>query len=48
MFARLVMFIFIVSFVSCASKQSDNHKKAKVHANRLDTNMLNAIKRLEI
>jgi hypothetical protein len=31
MFARLVMFIFIVSFVSCASKQSDNHKSDRHH-----------------
>jgi hypothetical protein len=31
MFARLVMFIFIVSFVSCASRPSDNLKKDRHH-----------------
>ena len=33
MFARLVMFIFIVSFVSCASQRSNNRSE-HLHSDR--------------
>ena len=37
MFARLVMFIFIVSFVSCAHKHS-SHSKEFLNKDRLHIN----------